>query len=391
MSFSNLTPIRLGMTGNFAGRTYRVAGRIVMGMEEGGETYHWNEFHLIATDGTSATLVHEITERGAQWRMFTLFEPQTPLTVPEAASKRVGDTVHLDGKPMRVTLVDESRVHFIEGQAPEGVELGDVAHYFNAEAQNAMIVVSWTGDEIEFYRGLDLPRSAVPAAFGLRDFSGISGAVERPNSPAEISRWLPKAVPVVLMIMAFLAFGPTCRSSRSSSSVTKPKTPPAPLAAGARGMLNGRACELRSHSVVEMAHVGQRYDRHEYSFVADNDNIGLLVFGSRSSTKDCFIFTPFHPATPLTPQAAAARRLGDAIDFDGETATVVDLFRATGLQAENQEAAEMKGRTVAYGLSAKSGTNLFLIRWTDTWISHYRGHAAPAKAVTQAFSGKDRK
>ncbi|MEI9864534.1 MAG: hypothetical protein WDN00_08275 [Limisphaerales bacterium] len=33
----------------------------------------------------------------------------------------------------------------IEGRAPDGVEVGDVANYFNAEAGDMMQVVSWTG------------------------------------------------------------------------------------------------------------------------------------------------------------------------------------------------------------------------------------------------------
>lgn len=47
--------------------------------------------------------------------------------------------VDITGKPMRVTCVDESRVLQIEGEAPEGVEVGDIAHYFNAETASDMV------------------------------------------------------------------------------------------------------------------------------------------------------------------------------------------------------------------------------------------------------------
>ena len=154
MSFANPTPIRIGMTGAFDGRQYRVAGRVVLGMEEDGETYYWNEFNLVSDDGESATLVFEETERGGEWRLFTLFEPEFVMTAEDAATKRVGDQLNLDGHDVRVTLVDETRVYHIEGEAPEGVELGDVAHYFNAEAGSRMVVVSWTGEEVEYYRGV---------------------------------------------------------------------------------------------------------------------------------------------------------------------------------------------------------------------------------------------
>ena len=62
-----------------------------------------------------------------------------------------------------MTLVDESRVYHIEGKAPEGVEIGDVAHYFNAETGNNMQVVSWTGDEWSF--GASIQPGSVATAF----------------------------------------------------------------------------------------------------------------------------------------------------------------------------------------------------------------------------------
>lgn len=142
MSFDNPTRLRIGMHGNFAGKDYRVAGRVVMGETEGGETYYWNEFNLESTDGSYADLVFEETERGGEWRLFTLFEPEYPMTAADAATKRVGDHLNLTGENIRITLRSASRVYHIEGQAPEGVEVGDVANYFNAEAGNIMQVVS---------------------------------------------------------------------------------------------------------------------------------------------------------------------------------------------------------------------------------------------------------
>ena len=104
--------------------------------------------------GESATLVYEETEHGREWRLFTLFEPgvSDDRRGRRHQTRRRPD-LNLDGTDVRVTLVDQSRVYHIEGQAPEGVELGDVADYFNAEGGNNMVVVSWTGEEVECYRG----------------------------------------------------------------------------------------------------------------------------------------------------------------------------------------------------------------------------------------------
>ena len=104
MSYPNPTPIRIGMTGNLAGKHYRVVGRVVLGEEEAGETYYWNEFNLESDGGDVATLVYEETEQGGEWRLFHLFEPDHPMTAADAATKRLGDPLNLDGTPMFVRL-----------------------------------------------------------------------------------------------------------------------------------------------------------------------------------------------------------------------------------------------------------------------------------------------
>ena len=104
MSFENPTRLRIGMHGHFAGKDYRVLGRVVMGETEVGETYYWNEFNLEASDGGYADLVYEETERGGEWRLFTLFEPEYPMTAADAATKHVGDRLNLTGEDVRITL-----------------------------------------------------------------------------------------------------------------------------------------------------------------------------------------------------------------------------------------------------------------------------------------------
>ena len=184
MSLANPTRLRLGMQGTFSGKTYRLVGRVVMGVDDGGEIYYWNEFNLEASDGGGATLVFEDTERGGEWRLFTMFEPEYPMTAVDAATKHVGDRLNLTDTEVRVTLRGTSRVYRIEGKAPEGIKVRQYAKYFNAEAGNLMQVVSWTGDEVEYYDGETLSRRAVETAFNLprAAFSSLSGS--------GVSNWL---------------------------------------------------------------------------------------------------------------------------------------------------------------------------------------------------------
>ena len=104
MSFENPTRLRIGMRGNFSGRDYSVVGWSVLGETEGGDVYYWTEFNLEATSGEKATLVYEAGERGVQWRLFTLFDPEYPMTAADAATKRVGDRLNLTGDDVRVTF-----------------------------------------------------------------------------------------------------------------------------------------------------------------------------------------------------------------------------------------------------------------------------------------------
>src|SRR5882672_9898558 len=96
------------------------------------------------------------------------FEPENPMSAKDAASKRVGDQLNLEGTEVRVTLVSESRICHIEGEGAEGEEVGDIAHYFNAQGGNTKIVVSWTGEEVEFFRGMNISYATVKTSFNLQ-------------------------------------------------------------------------------------------------------------------------------------------------------------------------------------------------------------------------------
>jgi hypothetical protein len=390
MSFANPTPLRVGMVGVFSGKRYRVAGRIVMGMDDAGATYYWNEFNLVNLEGESATLVYEETESGGQWRMFVLFDPQFPMTAPDAAARRVGDQIDFGDGQVRVTVVDESRVYHIEGEAPEGVEVGDVARYFNAEAGNKMIVVSWTGDEVEYYTGVDLASATVTSAFNLpaetpkRLASFLSttesGAPPMPNAVKFIGGFL-------ILVVLFASYS-SCRPLlRRQAGIAKTSAPVSPLKAGLAGTLDGRKYEIRAHAVVEIGQVGFRYDRHEYHLIDETGNPALLVYGWKPGVKDWLLFTPLKPLEPLSPLQAAAVRWGQTVNVDGIVVPVNDLCQSTVRQVEGQNAAAPgeKAGDVFYNFSGKTDSMWLLVRWHDGAIAFYRGQLIDSRAVTAAF------
>lgn len=384
MSYNNPTPIRIGMTGNLSGKQYRVVGRVVLGEEENGETYYWNEFNLESEGGDEATLVYEETETAGEWRLFHLFEPACPMTAADAATKREGDPLDLEGMHMFVRLVSKSRVYHIEGKAPEGIEVGEEAHYFNAVTGNNMIVVSWTGEEVEFYKGLDLSRTTVSSAFNVRivDFSRLFPA---PGGRRRVSGLIAGLVgALVVAILAVVGFR-SFTSSRRPPAVVRTGAPTSPLAVGQTGKLGGTQFQIQSHLLVEMAVVGRKFDRHEYLLSNDDGTKALLVLGSKPGADDWWLFQPLQPSSPLSPQQAAAVRWGQTVKVDGLAAKVSELFQSTLRQVESPEASNLNTGDVFFGFTGGTPDASLLVRWNATYVNFFQGRALQEKDVLAAF------
>jgi hypothetical protein len=382
MSFANPTPLRIGMRGTVCETEYRIAGRIVMGMDDEGTTYYWNEFNLVDDEGEEATLVYEEGEQGGEWRLFTMFEAQYPITAEDAATKQVGDWLNLEGTDVRVTLVDESQVYFIEGEAPEGVEKGDIARYFNAEAQDTMIVVSWTGNELECYLGHDLTEATVFSGFGLpaeapqASLSNFFNAGQSDTSSS--TKWV-KGVGVFLALVIAWAGYHSWSRGRISVPYRRQSAPVAPSGAvvGGTCKLEGRQYKIHSHALMEVAEVGQKWQRHEYELRDDEGQSTLLVYPSQAGSKDSVLFKAMTLLEPLTPQQAAAKKTGDLVTLDGLAVPVGALFQETVQQADGS--ADLQHWTKFFGFSSQAGSSPFLVRWRDNNnIAFYRGTSIPA-------------
>jgi hypothetical protein len=395
MSFGNPTALRIGMTGDLSGKKYRVVGRVVMGMDDDGDTCYWNEFNIVDDAGEHATLVFEDTGRGGEWKLFTMFEPEYPMTAEDAATRRVGDGLNLEGTQVRVTLVDESRVYHIEGEAPEGVEIGDVAHYFNAESGDTMIVVSWTGDEVEFYRGVDLPRGTVARAFGLPAeerrslFPALAMAGGANSSTQGVSGLAMKILPllaglaVVIILVSRFSSG---HVRRGWSSIGKTPAPQGQLPTGSAGKLEGRNYRIRAHTLVEIAAVGARFDRHEYLLSDEEENSALLIQGLAAGAKDFFLFLPLEPIEPLTPERAAALRVGDIANVDGVAAPVQEMFQCRVSRSDGAAPPDVRAGDSLFGFIGRTNSTVLLVRWANGRITFHRGRSFSEKAVSAAFS-----
>ncbi len=395
MSNNNPTPIRVGTYGTFNGVRYLVAGRLVMGMELDGERYFWNEFNLVSDDGETATLVHEEGEHGIEWRMFVLFEPEFPMSASDAAAKRVGDRINLEGTHVRISLVDESRVYHIEGDAPEGVELGDVAKYFNAQSGKDMIVVSWTDDEVEYYRGKDLDPGLVATAFNIRtaefagfdSSSGISFLSSGSGDYGEqgLSMGTLKVVMAILIFAGIFVGVKTWGSPRSPKPLAKISAPASRLKVGSTGKLDDKSWRVRGHAVVEIARTGRLHERHEYSLTSKDGSLALLICGLEANDKNWLLLSPVDPILPPTPTQAAELCVGQTNNVDGLDMRITDVFQSIAHPTDPSGLTDLDNSDVRFGLIGRASYSTMLIRWNATTIMFYRGKQIAATEVAAAF------
>ena len=396
MSFENPTRLRIGMHGNFGGKDYRLVGRVVLGETEAGETYYWNEFNLAASDGSYADLVYEETERGGEWRLFTMFDPEYPMTAADAATKRVGDSLNLNGTDVRVTLVETSQVYRIEGEAPNGIEVGAEANYFNAEAGDIMQVVSWTGEEVEFYDGVNLAPGMVNAVFKLpQELGGGFGLSKSLSSFSDSSsdnytsglKFAGQIACVLLVFWIICGRNMSFSANYYEASTAKHYAADAPsLALGMSGKWQDKDYHVTAHTLVEIAQAGLIFDRHEYELTDDDDKKTMLVCGERPDASDWFLFEQILPLPPSpSGKQMAAKNIGDRVELDGFTGRVTGIFRSTIKLSDGDDLTIVKTGPVSYGLMATNEFNTLLARWTGDGISYYVGHGVAAKKVMAGF------
>jgi len=391
MSFENPTRLRLGMRANLGGRNYQVVGRTVMGEEEDGETYYWNEFNLKDESGLEATLVYEETESGAKWRLFTLVEPENPITAAEAAAKQVGDWLNLTGTSLMVTFRGSSQIYQIEGQAAEGEQPGEVAKYFNAEAGSAMLVVSWTGDEVEVYNGLNLTPGMIATAFNLtlepgraaKIFSALNDS-PAPQYNTGLKFMFQIGFLVVLFLVVLLVFGRGCSTNYEASPVIKIPPGGPPLAAGETGTLFEKHYRVATHAVMEIAEVGACWEEHEYELADDYGFKSLLVCG-RLGSQEWIHYEPFFSLAAPTAKQAGATQAGGTVNLDGEAFRVSELFLTTVESADGEASDGLKKGAVTYGYGGAGQNSRLLARWNNAGIQFFRGQVIPVQKGTNAF------
>ncbi|HEX7651956.1 MAG TPA: DUF4178 domain-containing protein [Verrucomicrobiae bacterium] len=396
MNFANPTNLKVGLKGRFAGKEFILTGRVVMGVTIAGETYYWQEYQLQADTGENAVLVFEPDEAGNAWRLFTEFNPDYTLTAAEAAAKQVGDSLNLTGTDVRVTLVQSSKVYYLEGQAPEGVTVGSRANYFNAEAGDVMQVVSWTGTEVEYYNGLSLSATAVARAFQLprlqvaRPMNWQSGRSTTgdasSNSLGQVIFWA-----VIIGCVGLLVIAPRsgCRRSNAAATAAVPRIPAAaspPLKLEATGVWQGTRFRVTAHAVTEIAGYGAVYQRHEYQLVDENGQWLTVTCGNGPTSPDWYAYRELTLSQAPDAMTAAGKKMGDIIVLGRIAATIRVLFQSRIVTLEKSDTTDWQSGATTFGFWAEGTADCVLARWDQSAIHYYSGQKVSAKTFAATFN-----
>ena len=324
------------------------------------------------------------------------------MTAADAVLKQVGDVLNLTGEDVSVTWVGSSRIYRVEGIPQKGLKVGEVDNYFNAELHGKMLVVSWTGKEVEFHQGITMSAQSVAKAFSL---TGVAASSSRlPFSLSRESRlgggrlsWDPEAnsafwgnatlfVVVGFIFFAFFWQNFSWQSTYEAPPVKRFSAASAPLTIGATGTFDGKNFRITAHAVVEIGGVSEIYDRHEYELTDDLGLTALLVCEEKSGAKDWTFYTPLTPLVPPTAAQSAAQKVGDTVNVDGVIATVRTLFQSTIKDVQNVAPTGWHTGDLRFGYAASSERQSLLVRWDKSGSSYHRGKNVSPKDFAAAFS-----
>jgi ribosomal protein S27E len=153
-----LQPIDVGMTATFGDRTYTVYGWMRYEGSDEYETWHWDEWLLVADDGHSLWLSYDPEAGFVIQERITDFEPFDP-----ARSMFIKTPQGMAAIKER----DQARIVALRGEFTWRARVGDPINYLDAESKHRIFSVEYTGDELEVHAGPELEPLAVWQAFGM--------------------------------------------------------------------------------------------------------------------------------------------------------------------------------------------------------------------------------
>ena len=204
------------MKASYGGREYRLVARTVLSVEEEGETYYWQEFDLLAEDGSCLYLEHD----EGNWKLITPFEPRQPLRPDQVAALSPGGTAFFEGKPLTVTKRGTGTVREVTGKPVHGARPGEIRPYVEFGAGNDLFSVESGEDGVDHYQLRHIDYRNVLSAFGLHEEIARLDSLEHKRG----SQKLFAGVCLVLALLAFVGWMISGASGRVVSRESVPAT-----------------------------------------------------------------------------------------------------------------------------------------------------------------------
>jgi hypothetical protein len=340
----------------------------VLGAQEDGEIYTWNEFYLKDDSGHEATLTWEQTEEGISWKLFQYFEPGTPLDYAKASRIKLGDRVNIDGLEAKVDYVGESQVYLIEGEAPEGVQLGDKARYFNAWLGNNQLVVSWTGNEVEHFLGDVLSERQVARAYGVSMPAPASaGSYVSAQSRGVFGSFPIKTFLVGILALCAIVFYVLAPGSCASSGKGSGRVQTAPAASYGVGALEsflGNDYRIESRALVECARADGTHFCRLYVLKRSDGALLRLIQGTDQARDEWLVLKEETAPADFLPGELGSFKVGNLLPYGTLSYQVRRLQRFRLVSYEGGKPDGFVSGAFRYGFFAQeTGGSTLLFDW----------------------------
>src|ERR1035438_6205795 len=104
----------VGKTGKLGGTRFQVQSHLLVEMAMVGRRFDRHEYVLSDETGIKALLVRGSKPGAGDWWLFQPLQPMAPLSPPQAAAVRWGQTVNVDGTATKVTELFQSTIREVE-------------------------------------------------------------------------------------------------------------------------------------------------------------------------------------------------------------------------------------------------------------------------------------
>jgi hypothetical protein len=153
-----------GASGPLAQHTYTIQAHAVVEVARVVGRHDRREYLLQDEAQEPAILVNGLSGGSQEWHLLRRINPPPELTPYDAAAKRRGAAIRIDGRDLRITDLFSSRASAADGPAAGGALPGTLQYGFVATDSAELFVARWTENQIQLHRGAAVNEADVLAA-----------------------------------------------------------------------------------------------------------------------------------------------------------------------------------------------------------------------------------